>query len=177
MTPADGGVEGPIHGATRLAGGLARLALRPAADVLEFGRGAEKAARAAASDAQVTASGAAARVQAAAVDAAGRAVLATVDAMLAWPVADQHILASPLLDRVAQDLSTHEVAQRIATPLLADGGGRGAGRPGGRRYRRQPAVEAVVARVVDSPLLDEVVARMLESDDLWRLVDAIAKSE
>ncbi|HLM49700.1 MAG TPA: hypothetical protein VK279_04070 [Solirubrobacteraceae bacterium] len=89
----------------------------------------------------------------------------------------QHILASPLLDRVAQDLSTHEVAQRIATPLLADGVVEELAARVADDIADSPQMEAEVARVVDSPLLDEVVARMLESDDLWRLVDAIAKSE
>jgi hypothetical protein len=33
-----------------------------------------------------------------------------------------------------------------------------------------------VARLIDSPLVDEAVARLLESEDLWLLVDEIAAS-
>lgn len=39
-----------------------------------------------------------------------------------------------------------------------------------------PAAERLVARVIQSPLLDEAVARLLESDDLWLLIDEIARS-
>jgi hypothetical protein len=36
--------------------------------------------------------------------------------------------------------------------------------------------ERLVARVIQGPLLDEAVARLLESEDLWILVDEIARS-
>jgi hypothetical protein len=38
------------------------------------------------------------------------------------------------------------------------------------------ATERLVARVIDSRLLDEVVRRLLESEDLWVLVEEIARS-
>jgi hypothetical protein len=38
------------------------------------------------------------------------------------------------------------------------------------------AAERLVARVIDSKLLDEVVRRLLESEDLWVLVEEIARS-
>jgi hypothetical protein len=39
-----------------------------------------------------------------------------------------------------------------------------------------PAAERLVGRVIESSLLDEAVARLLESEDLWLLVDEIARS-
>jgi hypothetical protein len=39
-----------------------------------------------------------------------------------------------------------------------------------------PAVERMVARVIESRLLDATVTRLLESEDLWILVDEVARS-
>ena len=39
-----------------------------------------------------------------------------------------------------------------------------------------PAMERLVGRVIQSKLLDEAVARLLESEELWLLVDEIARS-
>jgi hypothetical protein len=38
------------------------------------------------------------------------------------------------------------------------------------------AAERLVARVIESGLLDEVVHRLVESEDLWLLVEEIARS-
>jgi hypothetical protein len=38
------------------------------------------------------------------------------------------------------------------------------------------AMERLVARAMDSRLVDETVARLLESEDLWLLVEEIAQS-
>ena len=38
------------------------------------------------------------------------------------------------------------------------------------------SAERLVVRVIESRLLDEAVARLLESEDLWILVDEIARS-
>jgi len=38
------------------------------------------------------------------------------------------------------------------------------------------AAERLVARVIQGPLLDEAVSRLLESEDLWLMVDVIAQS-
>lgn len=39
-----------------------------------------------------------------------------------------------------------------------------------------PATERIVGRVIESRLVDEAVERLLESEDLWILVDEIARS-
>ena len=39
-----------------------------------------------------------------------------------------------------------------------------------------PAVERTIGRVIDSRLLDATVTRLLESEDLWILVDEVARS-
>jgi hypothetical protein len=44
------------------------------------------------------------------------------------------------------------------------------------RIVRSDLVEQAVERVFDTRILDEVVARLLESEDLWLLVDEIARS-
>jgi hypothetical protein len=44
------------------------------------------------------------------------------------------------------------------------------------RVIESPAAERLVGRVIQGPLLDEAVARLLESEDLWLLVDVIARS-
>jgi hypothetical protein len=38
------------------------------------------------------------------------------------------------------------------------------------------AAERLVGRVIEGPLLDEAVARLLESEDLWLFIDVIARS-
>jgi hypothetical protein len=44
------------------------------------------------------------------------------------------------------------------------------------RVLDSPAAERLVARVIQGPLFDEAVARLLESEDLWVLIDTIARS-
>jgi hypothetical protein len=44
------------------------------------------------------------------------------------------------------------------------------------RVLDSPAAERLVARVIEGPLFDKAVARLLESEDLWILVDEIARS-
>ena len=39
-----------------------------------------------------------------------------------------------------------------------------------------PAVERMIGRVIESRLLDATVTRLLESEDLWILVDEVARS-
>jgi hypothetical protein len=39
-----------------------------------------------------------------------------------------------------------------------------------------PQAERLVARVIESRLLDEAVTRLLESEELWLLVDEVARS-
>jgi hypothetical protein len=44
------------------------------------------------------------------------------------------------------------------------------------RIVRSDLVERAIERVFETRILDEVVARLLESEDLWLLVDEIARS-
>jgi len=41
---------------------------------------------------------------------------------------------------------------------------------------RNPEFQQMVASLFESHLLDEVVARLLQSDELWRVVDEVARS-
>jgi hypothetical protein len=82
-------------------------------------------------------------------DAASRAALAALDALLESRFADealQRMLESPGMDRLSG------------------------------RAIESPAAERLVGRVIQSPLLDEAVERLLESEDLWLLVDEVARS-
>jgi hypothetical protein len=64
------------------------------------------------------------------------------------------------VDAVARDLTRYAVLERLADELLAG-----------------PELERVVAAALDSPrLLDTVVERLLERDELWLLVEEIAHS-
>jgi hypothetical protein len=44
------------------------------------------------------------------------------------------------------------------------------------RVLESPAVERLVAQTIDSRLMDQAVAHLLDSDELWHLVDEIARS-
>ncbi len=82
-------------------------------------------------------------------NAASRTALGALDALLESRFADEaleRMLASPGMDRLSA------------------------------RAIESPAAERLVARVIQSPLLDEAVERLLESEDLWLLVDEIARS-
>jgi hypothetical protein len=46
----------------------------------------------------------------------------------------------------------------------------------GDRILEGPEGERLVARVLDSHLIDATVARLLESKDLWLMIDVIARS-
>ncbi len=44
------------------------------------------------------------------------------------------------------------------------------------RVLDSPQAERLVARVIDGPLLEEAIERLLASDELWLLVDEVARS-
>ena len=101
-------------------------------------------------------------------DVAGRLALAGLDALLAWRYTDEairRVLASPVVDRaVGHALSVRSLTRWRAT-LRAT------------RCSNAPSMSSGVAtRVIDSRLLDTIVERLLESEELWRLVDEIARS-
>jgi hypothetical protein len=108
-----------------------------------------------------------------------------------WPAttvggyAVDRILSSPFVEGVGQAIAQHHVIERLARPIAASGAveqivvdalespvtDRVA-----ERVFESPAAEQLAARAIESELMDQVVARLLESDDLWLLVDTIARS-
>lgn len=98
--------------------------------------------------------------------AAGDLALATLDALLASGVTDEaiervsaHVLESPELERlVARSLESPAVERLVAAAVDS------------------PATERLVTRVIESRLIEETVTRLLESEELWLLVEEIARS-
>lgn len=115
-----------------------------------------------------------------AADAAGRTTLAGLDVLLEWrytdeavrrvlasPVADRaisHVLSGPLVDAVARDVARYAVLERVMNELAAGDALNG------------PEMERLVSQVIESRLLDTAIERLLESEELWVLVDEIARS-
>jgi hypothetical protein len=91
-------------------------------------------------------------------DVASRATLAAVDAVLASRVTAEvvdRVVASALVERAVERLLATDALEHV----LAS------------------AQEAALAqRLIDSELLDEFVDRLLQSEELWVLVDEIARS-
>lgn len=81
-------------------------------------------------------------------------------------------LSGPLVEAIARDIARHAVIQRAAGELFAD--------PDLERFAvatlDSAGTERLVAEVIESRLLDAAVQRLLESDELWLLVDEIAHS-
>jgi len=91
-------------------------------------------------------------------DVATRATLAGLDAVLASRVATEAV------DRIiASALVQHAVDQLLAGDGL-------------ERVLASADTAGVPQRVIDSHLIDEAVDRLLQSEDLWLLVDEIARS-
>ena len=70
-----------------------------------------------------------------------------------------HMLADGELERIVDRVLASPALDRIADRIV-----------------ESPSAERLVARVIESRLMDEAVARLLDSDDLWLLVDEIARS-
>lgn len=101
-------------------------------------------------------------------------------------------LRGPLVDAVARDsedlidaLEAAEVPRRVVDQLLRAGIADAVTERivNGPELERivasavdTPVTRRVVARVIESGAVDETVARLLESEDLWILVDEIARS-
>jgi hypothetical protein len=139
--------EQSTGGAARALGGIAATALRPATGVLAF-----------------------------AWRTTEDAAVWTVDRLLASRIAEEvvdAILTSGLVERAVDQAFADGIAEAVADRLLegpeleriAD------------RVVDSPATERVVGRVMESQLVDDAVARLLDSDELWVMVDEIAKSE
>ena len=123
---------------------------------------------------------------AAALDAVLRSRLSgdLVERVAASPLAGRALrgaLGGPLVEALAHDLVRYRVADRLLSEELVE--------QTTARVLEGPELERVVEAALDSPtverligsaiqsrLLDETVVRLLQSDDLWLLVDEIAQS-
>jgi hypothetical protein len=133
--------------------------------------------------------------------AAGRFALDTLDAVLASDAIDlvlERIEAAGVAQHVAQRMLEDGIAEQIVTRVLQgpeldqiltnavdsertrDGLARVLESEAVERLLDRllssPAGERLVAQVLGSPLLTETVTRLLESEQLWILVDEIARS-
>ena len=108
-----------------------------------------------------------------------------------WPArsvggyAVDRVLASSLVEGLGKAIAQHDVVERLVRPMAQSGAveqivvdalespvtDRVA-----ERVLDSPAAEQLAARAIESQLMDQVVARLLESDDLWLLVDTVARS-
>jgi hypothetical protein len=82
------------------------------------------------------------------------------------------LLTDETIDRVLERVEATGLAQRVADRLLEDG----IVEQIAERAIAGPEVSRVVASVIQSELLDESVAWLLETQALWILVDEIARS-
>jgi hypothetical protein len=153
--------RGPLGAALGLGGTAALAAMRPAAAAVSAGVRFERAARS-------TIGRRLSEATLEALDAGLRSDLAerAVDQALASGLARHAVgraLEGPLVDVVAADLVRYAVVERVVERLLADG-----------------IVEHTIDRVLDGPELERVadraVARILDSEELWLVVEVIAGS-
>ena len=132
-----------------------------------------------------------------AVRRTGRVAVATLDGVLqsrlagdlvervaSSPLAARALSAAlegPLVEDVARDLVRYRVADRLLSEGLAE-----------QTIERvlegaelehvveaaleSPTVERLIGTAIESRLVDEAVVRLLQSDDLWLLVEEIARS-
>ena len=106
---------------------------------------------------------------------AERVLMRSMDVVLNSRIAEHALetaLRGPLVEAAARDLVRYRVIERATEPLVE-----------GEALEEfvaaaveTPAARRMVAQVIESGVVDEAVARLLESDDLWILVDEIARS-
>ena len=123
---------------------------------------------------------------AAALDAVLRSRLSgdLVERVAASPLAGRALrgaLGGPLVEALAHDLVRYRVADRLLSEeLVEQTTARVLEGPELERVVHaaldSAAVERLIGSAIQSRLLDETVVRLLESDDLWLLVDEIAQS-
>jgi hypothetical protein len=90
-------------------------------------------------------------------------------------------LQGPLVEALAVDLVRYRVADRLLSEGLVEETTVRVLEGEEFEYAVQaalesPAVERLIGSAIESRLLDQAVARLLESDDLWLIVDEIASS-
>jgi hypothetical protein len=93
---------------------------------------------------------------------ASTAAVGTLDAVLDSRLAGdavERVAASPLAGRALRGVLEGPEFERAVAAAL-----------------ESPTVERLIARAIQSRLFDETVVRLLESDDLWLLIDEIARS-
>ncbi len=81
-------------------------------------------------------------------------------------------LRGPLVDAVAREAVRAHVVERAIEPFTA---GDGMERAVAAAVDT-PAARRLVAHVIESGVVDEAVTRLLESEELWVLVDEVARS-
>ena len=141
------------------------------------------------------------RTRATLTAAAGRLALDALDAVFASDAIDrvlervetagvaQHVAQRMLEDGIAEQIVTRvlqgpELEQIVTNAVDSDSTRDGLARVLESeaierlldRLLSSPAGERLVAQVLGSPLLTETVTRLLESEELWMLVDEIARS-
>ena len=91
----------------------------------------------------------------------------------------ERALQGPLVDALAVDLVRYRVADRLLSEGLVEQ--TTARVLDGEEFEHavqaaleSPTVERLIASAIESRLLDQAVVRLLESDDLWLVVDEIA---
>jgi hypothetical protein len=125
------------------------------------------------------------------------AAVATLDAVLASRLAGDMVerlagsplagralsgaLEGPLVEALARDLVRYRVADRLLSEgLVEETTARVLEGPELERVveaaLESPAVDRAIGSAIESRLLDAAVVRLLESDDLWLLVEEIARS-
>ena len=115
-----------------------------------------------------------------------RAAEQAVTAALSGPLVEslaRDVARYSVLERVTREVVTPEAIDELTTALLeGDALDQVLDRievSGERLVTRaidSPATEKLVSGVIDSRLLDQVVTRLLESEELWLLVEEIARS-
>jgi hypothetical protein len=97
-----------------------------------------------------------------AAELANRGAIATIEMILESRFAEEavdRLLASPGLARLGDRIIDSQATERAVARAIDS-----------------QVAERAVAQAIDGPLLDEAVTRLLESEDLWLLVDEIARS-
>jgi hypothetical protein len=120
------------------------------------------------------------------LDAVLRSQLAgdVVERLAASPLGERALsgaLEGPLVEAVARDLVRYHVADRLLSEELIENTTRRV--LDGAELERvveatleSPTVERIIERAIDSRLADHAVLRLLQSEELWLIVDEVARS-
>ena len=81
-------------------------------------------------------------------------------------------MRGPLVEAAVRDLVRYHVIERATAELAEDGQLEELV----TRALETPAARRMVANVIDSAVVDEAITQLLASDDLWILIDEVARS-